>query len=303
MKTLYLLIWILTLPLMAAQAQSPVFAGQTSGMITHFTDTSFTIPKACSMGESCCNVEKNLDIDFEGDSIIDLSIQLLFVRRDCPAPHHYTGIVLHSNYRFCTYSPPQLPWMYLNFGLPTVFPLLYQYGDTIHCNHTDFPAPYTTQSTWMSGGITNIIQGELIHGGIYKDHEYLGFSVTNQGTTRYGWIQLSYEETSGINPHATCTVEGYAIQDPAASGAFEIRENGAFIYPNPTSGRFSIKPVQTGALHQIIVLNTTGQTVKTFDLESSPETAELDISDVSPGVYFVLIYADKKVFQQRILKR
>ncbi len=302
MKIIYLLTWFFILNLIGSYAQNPVFAGQTSGMITHLADTSFTIPKACSMGESCCNVEKYLDIDFEGDSINDVSIQLLFVRRDCPAPHHYTGIVLHSNYSFCTYSPPQLPWMYLNFGLPTVFPLLYQYGDTIHCNHTDFPAPYTTQSTWVSGGITNIIQGELIHGGIYKDHEYLGFSVTNQGITRYGWIQLSYEETSGMNPHATCTVEGYAIQDPAASGAFEILEHGTLIYPNPTSGLFKIKSPQIEALHQIKILNTNGHPVKTIDLASGPETAKIDISDVPPGVYFVLVYADNKVFQQSILK-
>ncbi len=301
MKILLPLICFFSLGFYKIPAQNIVFSGQTAGMVAQLADTSISVNTACPQGMSCCTVEKDLNLDLNGDSLQDFSVKLFFVRHDCPASHVYAGILLNTTMQLCTYQPPELPWMKLTGTLPRVFPHVYDYGDTIRCGEVMFPTPWTTPGQWRSGSITNYVTGELIYGGVYKNHEYLGVRSIVQGDTLYGWVQLNFEVSYGMGGFAKCTVEGYAMQSGSASAVVEIPSGEDFVYPNPSNGLLQIKPAQTGAFHKMTLVNATGKLVKSVDF-SGDYPANVDISEVPAGMYIVLLYSENKVYEQKILK-
>ncbi|WP_284652785.1 alpha-amylase family glycosyl hydrolase [Flavobacterium terrisoli] len=70
---------------------------------------------------------------------------------------------------------------------------------------------------------------------------------------------------------------------PATLGTGEFSAiNNVSLYPNPTSGSFSIK----GQVSRVDVYSITGQLVKSFDNVSS-EDYQFDINDLNSGVYLV----------------
>ncbi|MBK6995543.1 MAG: T9SS type A sorting domain-containing protein [Lewinellaceae bacterium] len=295
------LIFLWSLSTVSTYAQNLVFAGQTNSMVTQLADTSITINTACPFGNDCCTVEKQLQLDLNGDSMLDFSARLFFVRHDCPASHVYAGLTFNTDLAFCTYLPPQLPWMNLQGNFSNVFPHLYSFGDTIRCDSEIFPAPWTTMGQWRTGTITNQVTGELIYGGLYKDHEYLGFRSVIQGDTLFGWIQLNFEASFGMGGYAKCTVEGYAIQSPNLTNVLENPVSTILVYPNPTSGSFQVQSKQAQNVVKIEVLNAAGSLVKRHEMRQT-DSFEMDISDVPVGMYILLLFTEKDVFKQKILK-
>lgn len=65
------------------------------------------------------------------------------------------------------------------------------------------------------------------------------------------------------------------------------------IYPNPTSGIFSIKTDGTIDHGELIVINTLGQTV--CSLKLTTETSKIDLSDFTAGLYTCILLQDKRV--------
>ncbi|NJM78766.1 MAG: T9SS type A sorting domain-containing protein [Flavobacterium sp.] len=73
-----------------------------------------------------------------------------------------------------------------------------------------------------------------------------------------------------------------------------IAENELIVFPNPTSGIFTISGIET--IDKTIIYNSLGQ--KIFDGNQS----QIDISNFSNGIYFLEILSNGKISKQKIIK-
>ena len=73
--------------------------------------------------------------------------------------------------------------------------------------------------------------------------------------------------------------------------------NNISIYPNPAQNQLTIK-AENLKIEQIVILDVTGKEVRNI----TQNLTEIDISDLQKGIYFVKIYTDKGVGNQRIIK-
>ena len=62
------------------------------------------------------------------------------------------------------------------------------------------------------------------------------------------------------------------------------------LYPNPAKDAFYVKSMDVQKADRIVILNMNGQSVKTFG--STEFSESIDISDISPGIYFVAIHTE-----------
>ncbi len=87
--------------------------------------------------------------------------------------------------------------------------------------------------------------------------------------------------------------------DGTKNEIFEVKNLKPIIYPNPNSGHFTIVPkdMESGKLN---ILNQSGQLVFEQYFENE-NPISINISDNFKGIYFVVIYAKKGVFTEKIV--
>ncbi|MBL7914797.1 MAG: T9SS type A sorting domain-containing protein [Bacteroidia bacterium] len=86
------------------------------------------------------------------------------------------------------------------------------------------------------------------------------------------------------NPVITNTAVTKIIQP---TGVQEIPQGNISIFPNPTNNKFTIRLTESAEnLTEVNVFNLYGQEVKAFKIAPT-HTAEIDISDLAQGVYFI----------------
>ncbi len=78
---------------------------------------------------------------------------------------------------------------------------------------------------------------------------------------------------------------------------YNISKENASIYPNPTNGYFRINLRIKYKTLEVIIYNTLGKKVGTFNNQP-----EIDITHLPPGSYFLKIRIDKKIETEKILK-
>jgi hypothetical protein len=86
----------------------------------------------------------------------------------------------------------------------------------------------------------------------------------------------------------------------SAESTQEFQEVDA-LYPNPTTGRFSVtfsKPLDNATIQ---VLNTEGRIIKQIKLKGNK--ADFDLSANAGGVYYVRIEQDGKVITKKVVKQ
>lgn len=145
------------------------------------------------------------------------------------------------------------------------------------------------------------------------------------GILTYQWLPYEYLDDATIaNPTATppgnvnfvltvsdergCTSID-EIRVIVIGGTAIEEENSDFnlkIYPNPTSGIFTINLDHNGSNEiQIVLYNITGQKVHQATLKNPDSfiSADINISELSKGSYFLLIRTDNNnIYRQIILK-
>ncbi|MEC4003913.1 T9SS type A sorting domain-containing protein [Flavobacterium sp. SUN052] len=113
------------------------------------------------------------------------------------------------------------------------------------------------------------------------------YTFTNDATS----INIIFSEGNtttlayhGSNPHApqTLTRSQLGVED------FSLKASS--IFPNPTSGNFSIKTKTY--LTQVNVYTQTGAFVKTINVEDDSENVELNITGLQTGVYLIELKND-----------
>ncbi|WP_282044300.1 T9SS type A sorting domain-containing protein [Winogradskyella flava] len=71
-------------------------------------------------------------------------------------------------------------------------------------------------------------------------------------------------------------------------------ENGIFISPNPTSGKFTIKLSNTdfNINGTVNIYNSSGSLLEHMDIKQPAKTIEVDLGDAPTGIYFVHLHTD-----------
>jgi hypothetical protein len=139
-------------------------------------------------------------------------------------------------------------------------------------------------------------------GGSPAGGTWSGTNVTGSmfDPTTVGSVTITYSFTDVNGCSATATDN---ISVDACTGIATISStNGIVVYPNPNAGQFTIQLAATpNDAVQVEVTNALGQVVNAFTM--SDTTAEVNISTLENGVYFIRVINGDVVTVQRVVKQ
>ncbi|MEL6534969.1 MAG: T9SS type A sorting domain-containing protein [Bacteroidota bacterium] len=110
-----------------------------------------------------------------------------------------------------------------------------------------------------------------------------------------GWIYANYK-SCGVNRTSSKFVNVYT---PSGGGPFvnrgandaELEVGKMGVYPNPAQDNIVVSAI--APIQAISIVNTVGQLVKTLD-DVSGIRAEIDISDLEPGSYYIMVLDEQE---------
>lgn len=139
---------------------------------------------------------------------------------------------------------------------------------------------YSFAGSGMSGGYGNAIASDSV-GNVFLTGYFEGTNMvfgsttlTNTGSYDVYWTKLS------------CTSSGISE---------ETRDNTNMIYPNPNNGYFNVTISKAASIK---IINASGAVVA--DIIAYPEKG-IDISYLPKGLYYLMIYAEDKIFSDKII--
>ncbi|MFI5163981.1 MAG: T9SS type A sorting domain-containing protein [Bacteroidia bacterium] len=244
-------------------------------------------------------------IDINGDNINDFMLIALgddeaqwgFSEYTAIKPlnnNHVTIAAFDSCFANCTDS--------FVYRVPMVNPFII--NDSINKSHiwTDTIA-YLSFSMFSAGnpGFT----GGFYSGGTYgcglglsfnkfsSDSEYIGVSILVSTGTLYGWIKVKAVTSDSL------IVEEYACNLVATGIESYQNKFSVEVYPNPTSGKFTIKS-DALQITNVEIYNVLGE--KIYSSTQQISNSVIDISFQPSGVYFLKLETDKGIAVKKILK-
>ncbi len=160
-------------------------------------------------------------------------------------------------------------------------------GDTVVFSLSSFhTASEVSEATWLANGTLSNGGFSLPTGG--------GMMVLTQAKTYY--YVCTNHGTSGMKGKITVT-GATDINSPAAS------LKGLEIYPNPvttSATKLTIKTnLQSATDNQIRIFNMLGHCL--YIRENVPSIGSIDVADLLPGVYFVLVKSDEIVQERKLV--
>ena len=87
------------------------------------------------------------------------------------------------------------------------------------------------------------------------------------------------------------------IDDILSSSSYSFLEKNIHIFPNPTNGLIHIESNNRFEFLEITLYNALGKTIK---INLSNEN--IDLSDISSGIYFLIIRTSKGMITKKIMK-
>jgi hypothetical protein len=99
---------------------------------------------------------------------------------------------------------------------------------------------------------------------------------------------------------------GFAVDDFLVTGTLLTTENffasNFSMYPNPATNVVNIKPKNDIAINSIQVTDINGRIVKEIN-GSVSDNAQVNVSDLNSGVYFIKVQTDAGVGTSKIIKK
>ncbi|MCR4738217.1 MAG: fibronectin type III domain-containing protein [Bacteroidales bacterium] len=124
-----------------------------------------------------------------------------------------------------------------------------------------------------------------------NEHPYT-LTGLQPATTYQAYVVANCDDgPSGVSNMVTFTTEGVGIND---------YEQMISLYPNPNNGRFTINNEQF-IMNNVQVYDVYGKLLKT--IEADANTVELDVRELSAGMYFVRISTEKGVVTKSFVKK
>lgn len=126
-------------------------------------------------------------------------------------------------------------------------------------------------------------------GGTFNPNEFdlctLGFTTRNNDGS---WAEMEFDNIKIIK------------------GLLAIKDDYVFIselniFPNPTSKFFNINYSGSNAIREISIYNINGQNIITHSFHSYIKTYNIDVSQLTPGIYIAIITFNNKVINKNIV--
>jgi len=106
--------------------------------------------------------------------------------------------------------------------------------------------------------------------------------------------------TSGIKGSDTYPVLGGTNSALIYTNIFEIDKNNISIYPNPSTGQFTINSKNLSE-YQIYIKDISGKKIK--QLKINKKESIIDISEYPNGIYFLTLQSNKEQLTRRLIKQ
>jgi hypothetical protein len=200
---------------------------------------------------------------------------------------------------------PSDRWFALGLGVSSGFSM--SEGDVLvytssltDRNYVGFIAPtsdtqdWTTVSNTVVSGIRTLILERDLTNSDSNDFQ-LPYATTN--TISVAWARSSSASTNLAN-HGTSN-RGFATGTFTTLGTEDFSLKASSIFPNPTSGEFSVKTKTN--LSSITVYSQTGALVRTIFVDSTEENIEVKVNGIQSGVYFLELKNDSEKSWKKVI--
>jgi hypothetical protein len=172
-------------------------------------------------------------------------------------------------------------------------------GPPLVINVTINPLPIVTMAPFgvICDTLTSfILTGGSPAGGIYYGTGVYNDSLYNPSISGAGTYPITYVYTD-TNSCASQAVADIQVDLCLQVNEFINPENSFEVYPNPFAGTISILTKMKGSF---VVVNIVGEVV--FSTETISNKASIDLSYLSPGIYFVQISSGQVVKTTKLVK-
>lgn len=167
------------------------------------------------------------------------------------------------------------------------------YYDDVVITVNNIPSAYSTGYTWSFtgpiGGIKLVGAGPQIN---VIANRVGSYNVYAKATNACGTSPLSWYYPIDV---IECSRQIMTTAIPTEDAATDAKE--IIFYPNPASNSFELVLPSKGTA-QIKLISLHGQVIKQFEM--TDQQANLNVSDVAPGLYILSIYSNGETVNKRI---
>lgn len=125
----------------------------------------------------------------------------------------------------------------------------------------------------------------------------VNFIPSTTGVYYFGFRNFSAATPTGT--HALI-IDNFAVTEVLGTSQNELNSKFA-VYPNPTKNTLNISNTMDASIQSIELSDMNGRTVKNFKVANLTET-QVNISDISQGVYMMKITSDKGSLVKKVVK-
>lgn len=214
---------------------------------------------------------------YESDSLFDGG----YIEYSCDYGQNWRLI---NGYDWQINSPPQMINYYNYLGLP--------WGSASYL-HDTIPAFTGSNENWQWSGIQILWYLPVMR----PDENRWEECWQNTDTLYY---RFTFESDSVDSGKAGWMIRKIVIGGNGLFGSIsEFSSLPLKLFPNPATEKVSIElPPNAGALSSVVISDIAGNVAL-----RATEEREIDVSTLSPGIYFVLVETDKFVFRQKLVKQ
>ncbi|MFI4963682.1 MAG: T9SS type A sorting domain-containing protein, partial [Legionellales bacterium] len=112
-------------------------------------------------------------------------------------------------------------------------------------------------------------------------------------------VKVNFDGTNGAFPIHNTLVEAHTLSGLKAES---VSANSLNVYPNPSSGRFSLSTPKAVGAGTIEIYNTIGAKVYASETFSPQVTNEIDLLSQPAGVYLITLHNGTKTYSIKVVK-
>ena len=142
-------------------------------------------------------------------------------------------------------------------------------------------------------GVTNIAtEVDFYLDTLVNDLRYIQLPQTIDTENWYYWVESYFNYPNG----ATCTTRSYYNPPPIPLDITEIYARDFLIYPNPTSGIINVDASIDNLSYSIIDMMG-----KNVEFKLNYESNQIQMNNLNPGIYFLIIKSDMTQFTKKFI--
>ncbi len=123
-----------------------------------------------------------------------------------------------------------------------------------------------------------------------------GSTDKNQKDLDVGEYSIVITDANGCTKELSFTIETTAVNDPEFISKFEL-------YPNPANNSTKVALSFTSKLKGVIsLMDMTGKTIKTYNIEGSDVLLDIELNSVTEGVYLIKLESQNQVGVRKLIK-